>query len=91
VLELIIGVGGLLVFLLLLIACSCRGGPSSGRVQVTRPKDKSVDGFGGARGYDYSYSGQSAMGGSKPFPVGLRMGRKKTDTHDAYSKDDDDY
>ena len=75
--------------LMLCAACTFGRGPPSGRVRVTRPDEKSVDGFGGARGYDYSYGGQSAMGGSKPFPVGLRMERKKTETHDAYSKDDE--
>lgn len=86
-------IGIVIVFSLVMLcaACSFGRGPPSGRVRITRPSDKSVDGFGAARGYDYSYSGQSAMGGSKPFPIGLKLERKKTDTHDAYSKDDEDY
>ena len=78
---------------LVLMICAARSfgsGRPSGRVHVTQPSDKSVDGYGGIRGYDYSYSGQSSMGGDKPFPVGLRMERKKTDTHAAYKHDDDE-
>ncbi len=79
-------------FLVLMIcaACSFGSGRPSGRVHVTQPSDKSVDGYGGIRGYDYSYSGQSAMGGDKPFPVGLRTEREKTATHEAYKHDEDD-
>ncbi|MFW9932032.1 MAG: hypothetical protein ACFFDR_05185 [Candidatus Thorarchaeota archaeon] len=76
----------------ILMMCAARSfgtGRPSGRVQVTRPSDKSVDGYGGIRGYDYSYSGQSSWGGDKPFPVGLRTERDKTDTHEAYKHDDD--
>ena len=65
-------------------------GRSSGRVNVTRPSDKSIDGYGGIRGYDYSYSGQSPMGGDKPFPVGLRTERDKPETYEAYKHDEDD-
>jgi hypothetical protein len=83
--------GVFIVMLFLLAACSFGRGPSSGRVRVTSPDKKSSEGMGGARGYDYSYSGQSGMGSSKPFPVGLRTEREKTDTHEAYSKEDDDY
>ena len=79
-----------IVGIFLLAACSFGGAPQSGRIRVTRPTEKSSEGMGGARGYDYSYSGQSAMGGNRPFPVGLRVERKKTETHDAYSKDDED-
>ena len=70
-------------------ACSFGRSPSSGKTTITRPTDKSVDGFGGARGHDYSYS-PGIRGAKHPFPVGLRVERKKTDTHDAYSKDDTD-
>jgi hypothetical protein len=86
----IIGFVILFALLMLCAACSFGRAPSSGRVKVTRPDEKSVDGYGGARGYDYSYGGQSSFGGSKPFPAGLRTERKKTETHDAYSKDDED-
>lgn len=75
--------------LMLLAACSYGRGPQSGKVEVTRPKDKTVDGFGGARGYDYSYSGQSLFGSSRPFPVGLKLEREKTETHKTYSQDND--
>ena len=75
---------------MLCAACSFGRGPPSGRVNITRPKEETVDGFGGARGYDYSYSGQSGWGISKPFPVGLRSERDKTETYEAYSHDDDD-
>ncbi|MFW9954325.1 MAG: hypothetical protein ACFFD3_07210 [Candidatus Thorarchaeota archaeon] len=75
---------------LMCAACSFGRAPSSGRVKMTRPDEKTVDGFGGTRGYDYSYSGQSGMGQNRPFPVGLRLERKKTETHRAYSMDDDE-
>ncbi len=69
---------------LLLLAGKCYGSaPPAGRVKTTRPDPKTVDGFGGARGYDYSYSGQSGRGYGKPFPVGLRTEREKTETHKA--------
>ena len=85
-------IGFVILFSLLMLCAACSFGraPSSGRVRVTRPDEKTVDGMGGARGYDYSYGGQSSFGGSKPFPAGLRTERKKTETHDAYSKDDED-
>ncbi len=67
---------------LLFLAGKCYGrGPSSGEVRITRPDPKRVDGFGGVRGYDYSYSGFSGRGYSRPFPVGLRTERERTDTH----------
>jgi len=84
-------VGFVIAFAVLMMCAAFSFGraPASGRVRVTRPKDDSVDGFGGIRGYDYSYSGQSPQGGSKPFPAGLRSERDKTDTHKAYKNDDD--
>ncbi len=77
---------------LVLMICAARSfgrAPASGRTRVTQPREDTVDGFGGIRGYDYSYSGQSPYGGDKPFPVGLRSERDKTDTHKAYKRDDD--
>ena len=91
--QLFEAIGFVVLFSLLLLCAACSFGrsPGSGRVRVTRPDDKSGVGMGGARGYDYSYGGQSSFGGSKPFPVGLRSERDKTETHEAYSKDDEDY
>ncbi len=83
---------GVIVFFAAILLCAAfsSGGRTSGRVKVSRPDEKTVDGFGGTRGYDYSYSGQSSWGGDKPFPVGLRQEREKTDTHMAYKHDEDD-
>ena len=85
-------VGFVIAFAILMICAAYSFGraPSSGRARVTRPDEKTVDGFGGTRGYDYSYGGQDPYGGSKPFPAGLRSERDKTDTHKAYKKDDED-
>ncbi len=86
-------IGFIVAFSLLMLCAACSFGrsPGSGRVRITRPTEKSVVGMGGARGYDYSYGGQSSFGGSKSFPVGLRSERDKTETHEAYSKHDEDY
>ncbi len=70
----------IVVFVVLLCAGLSYGkGPSSGRVTVTKPSSRKVDGFGGAKAYDYSYT--SVIKDSRgPFPVGLRLERKKTET-----------
>jgi len=68
----------IVVFVVLFCAAITYGKePSSGRVTVTKPSSKRVDGFGGARAYDYSYVPTYTRG---PFPVGLRLERKKTET-----------
>ena len=75
-------------FVFLCAACSFGKSPQSGRVKMTRPRPDSVDGFGGARAHDYSYS--SAYGSPKPpLPVGLRVEREKTETHKAFSDKED--
>ncbi|TFG07269.1 hypothetical protein EU538_09045 [Candidatus Thorarchaeota archaeon] len=80
---------GIVFAVLLILAAKCYGsGPSSGEVRITRPDPKKAEGFGGNRGYDYSYSGQGAHGYSKPFPVGLRKEREKTDTHKSGKRED---
>ena len=70
-------------------ACSFGRSPQSGRPEITRPTAESVDGFGGAKGYDYSYTPTHRGGEKGPFPVGLKLERKKTETHKAYSEKDD--
>lgn len=78
------------LMILLLAACSFGRAPQSARVNRTRPSDKTVDGYGGIRGWDYSYS-PGVRDAAGPFPVGMKIERDKTETHDAYSKDDEDY
>ncbi len=74
-----------------LVAVLCAGltwgkaGPS-GRTRITRPRSDSVDGFGAARGYDYSHGGGGSMG-KGPLPVSLRTERKRTDTFRDGEKD----
>lgn len=77
----IVGFAIVFIILFILAARAFGAAPQSGRVKTTSPKEKSVDGFGGARGYDYSYSGWSHKGGNRPFPVGLKREREKTDTY----------
>jgi len=70
----------IVVFVVLFCAAITYGkGPSSGRVTVTRPSSRKTDGFGGAVAYDYSYT-SVIKDGRGPFPVGLRLERKKTET-----------
>ena len=66
--------------LMIILAGLCYGrSPQSGRAKVTRQKSDSVDGFGGARARDYTYSADPRS--SKPgLPVGLKFERKRTDT-----------
>ncbi|MHA2386382.1 MAG: hypothetical protein ACXAEE_09260 [Candidatus Thorarchaeota archaeon] len=71
-------------FVFLCAAFSFGRSPQSGRAEITRPTADSVDGFGGARGMDYSYT-TPHRAAKPPLPVGLRLERKKTDTHKAYS------
>lgn len=61
----------------------------SGRTRITRSSAESVDGFGGARARDFSYSppSHSSKGG---FPVSLRQKRKRTATFREGAKDHDD-
>ncbi|MFW9887760.1 MAG: hypothetical protein ACFFER_06235 [Candidatus Thorarchaeota archaeon] len=74
-----------IVIVLLGAACSYGRAPQSAKVKVTRPAPRKVDGFGGARAYDYSYS--PPLSPSKPpFPVGLRHEREKTETYKTYSE-----
>jgi hypothetical protein len=89
----IIGIGIVIALILLCAACSFGRTPSSGRVPRrtrSRPSEGSVDGFGGAKGWDSSYS-PGVRDAAGPFPVGGKTEREKTDTHKAYSKDDEDY
>jgi hypothetical protein len=76
--------GVFLTALFLCAGCSFGQSPQSAEVKVTRPRPESVDGFGGARGHDYSYT-PTYRGSRPPFPVGLRVDREKTETHRAYS------
>ncbi len=83
IIELIIFV----VFFAIVMICaalSFGNSPQSAKVERTSPKEDSVDGFGGTRGYDYSYT-PTIRGSQAPFPVGLKTERKKTATHKAYS------
>lgn len=68
---------GISIFILAALTYG-RSAPS-GRVVITRPSAKSVDGFGGVRGHDYSYS-PTIRGAMPPFPVGLRRTRVPTRT-----------
>ncbi|MBN2230159.1 MAG: hypothetical protein JW779_11275 [Candidatus Thorarchaeota archaeon] len=85
-------IGFIIAFTFLMLCAACSFGKSrpSGRVVLTRPSEKEVEGLGGARGYDYSYSGQSLGGVTKPFPVGLGVERAKSDTHKSYKRNDED-
>ncbi|MFW9933731.1 MAG: hypothetical protein ACFFDR_13905 [Candidatus Thorarchaeota archaeon] len=68
---------GILIFILAGITFG--RGPQSARVRVTRPSSRSVDGFGGTRGYDYSYA-PVIRDSTMPFPVGQRVQRVQTKT-----------
>ena len=76
--ELVLLVIEFALFLLVLVFCAGitynRGRPS-GKTTITRPSDKSVDGMGGIRAYDYSHVNRG-----KAFPVSLRRERKRTAT-----------
>ena len=74
---------------MLCAACSFGKSPQSGRPEITRPTAESVDGFGGARGYDYSYT-PTHRAAKPPLPVSLRTEREKTETHKAYSEKEDE-
>ena len=79
--------------IMLCAACSFGRAPQSGRSirrTKTRPSDETSVGFGGARGWDSSYS-PGVRDAAGPFPVGGKTEREKTETHKAYSKDDEDY
>ncbi|MHA1636511.1 MAG: hypothetical protein ACTSUB_00705, partial [Candidatus Thorarchaeota archaeon] len=52
---------------------------SSGRTHITRSTADSIDGFGGARGADYSHIPSVPLGKSG-LPVALRKERKRTVT-----------
>ena len=81
----VLGLGDIVFFgIMVLLVLICAGftwgkaGPS-GRTRITRPKSDSVDGFGAARGYDYSHGAGGRLG-KGPLPVSLRTERKRTDT-----------
>lgn len=69
----------MVLLVLIIVFCAAvtygRGRPS-GRTTITRPSNKSVDGMGGIRAYDYSYVDRLGKG----FPVSLRQERERTDT-----------
>ena len=61
----------------------------SGRTRITRSSAKSVDGVGGARARDFSYSPPSHCG-KGGFPVSLRQERQRTATFREGAKHYDD-
>jgi hypothetical protein len=86
----ILVLGAFLGFILLCAACSFGRSPQSGRPEITRPTAERVDGFGGAKGYDYSYTPTHRGGEKGPLPVGMRIEREKTETHKAFSERKED-
>ncbi|MHA1636509.1 MAG: hypothetical protein ACTSUB_00695 [Candidatus Thorarchaeota archaeon] len=62
--------------------------PSSGRIEITRPTSDSVDGFGSARGYDYSYSPGSSVSLGVTLPVSLSQERRRTETYGEWAKEE---
>ncbi|MFW9848640.1 MAG: hypothetical protein ACFFF4_05835 [Candidatus Thorarchaeota archaeon] len=87
-------IGFVIVFAVIMLCAACSFGraPVSGRVPRmtrSRPSDKTVDGYGGIRGWDSSYS-PGVRDAAGPFPVGGKTEREKTETYKAYSDDDDE-
>ena len=75
-----LAIGCIIGLLIIVLAALTYGkGPPAGRVVLTRPSSRTVDGFGGTRGYDYSYA-PTVRGVKPPFPVGLRSTRRPTTT-----------
>ena len=70
-----------LVVLSIIVLVSLKYGTtiSSGRTHITRSTADSIDGFGGARGCDYSHIPSVPLGKSG-LPVALRKERKRTVT-----------
>lgn len=64
--------------------------PSSGKIQITRPTSDSVDGFGSARAYDYSYSPGSSVSLGITLPVSLSQERRRTETYGEWAKEEDE-
>lgn len=85
--EIVLGLG-LMVIVLVCAGLTFGKGPPLGKTTITRPNDKDVDGFGGARARDYSYSPSMIGTTNVGLPVSLRQERKKTETF-AQSKGDE--
>jgi hypothetical protein len=87
--SLIGGITSFAIFVIFVLICAGvtwgRSSPS-GRTRITRPTSDSVDGFGAARGYDYSHAA-GGQRGKGPLPVSLRVERKRTDTFRDGEKD----
>ncbi|MFX1369634.1 MAG: hypothetical protein ACFFAY_13645 [Promethearchaeota archaeon] len=71
-------------------AISYGKGRASGTTKITRPSDKSVDGFGGVRARDYSHDMGTRWGLGGSIPVSLRLEREKTDTHKMSKGDEEE-
>ena len=80
---------GFWIFIVIVTALAFGKSAHSGRTRITRSTADSVDGYGGARARDFSYSppSHSSKGG---FPVSLRQKRKRTATFREGAKDHDD-
>jgi hypothetical protein len=88
--ELIVIVGGFFLLIFLCAASSYGKGRASGKIEITRPSDKKVDGFGGAQALDYTHAPPFRTSTQAGMPVSLRLEREKTETHKMSKGDEEE-